>query len=132
MIRSGVDIVQVKRIQKSIDELGERFLNRIFTSTEREYSEGKKRKFEHFAARFAAKEAFIKAIGGRYNIVNFNDVGVMNEISGRPRLVIDPKITQKLQITEAHPIDVSLAHDETTAIAFVSIQNWQPPKNLEV
>jgi holo-[acyl-carrier protein] synthase len=130
MIRTGIDIVQVSRIKKSVDELGERFLSRIFTPLEREYSEGKKRKFEHLAARFAAKEAFIKACGGRYNVLNFNDIEVYNEVSGRPRLRINPKVAEQLCLTENTQMDVTLAHDETFAVAQVSIEGWEPPNDI--
>ena len=62
-IRCGTDIIEISRIRKSIDELGETFKNKVFTQKEIEYCESKgKQKYQHYAARFAAKEAAFKAI----------------------------------------------------------------------
>ena len=84
----GTDVVDVPRIQHSFDEYGERFLQRVFTNTEIEYCEGfGETRFLHYAARFAAKEAFSKAIGtGMRQGMAFKLVGIKNEVTGLPHI----------------------------------------------
>ncbi len=87
IIGMGSDLCDVRRIQKSIDRFGERFLKRIFTPKERERSERRKRRAESYAKRFAAKEACAKALGtGFRDGVFFRDLGVVNLPSGRPTM----------------------------------------------
>jgi holo-[acyl-carrier protein] synthase len=78
----GVDIIEVARVQKAI-ERNPRFVDKVFTATEVAYSEGKKTKFQHLAARFAAKEAFFKAIGRR---VSWTAMETVNLESGQPQV----------------------------------------------
>ena len=81
-IKCGTDIIEIDRIKDTIDEMGEKFLNRIFTKEEIKYCESKnKQKYEHYAARFAAKEAAFKALS--FNIqnkysVSWQDIEVVN------------------------------------------------------
>jgi holo-[acyl-carrier protein] synthase len=84
IIGIGVDIIEVDRVRKAI-ERNPRFVDRVFCEGEVRYSEGKKSRFQHLAARFAAKEAFIKAVGRR---VPWTAVEVVNLPSGQPTLVI--------------------------------------------
>jgi holo-[acyl-carrier protein] synthase len=87
IIGMGSDLCDVRRIQKSIDRFGDRFLERIFTPKERERSERRKRRAESYAKRFAAKEACAKALGtGFRDGVFFRDLGVVNMPSGRPTM----------------------------------------------
>lgn len=109
----GADIIEVARIQK-LTEKSPRFLKRVFTEKEIEYSEGKKNKFQHLAARFAAKEAFFKALGFK---IKWTDVGIINLISGKPEL--------ELKDREVYPFDrayVSLSHLRDYAIAYVVLE----------
>lgn len=80
----GVDILEVARVKRAV-ERNPRFLDRIFTHNEAKYSQTKKNNYQHLAARFAAKEAFFKAIGRQ---IRWTDVEVLNEPSGQPRLVV--------------------------------------------
>jgi len=87
-ILCGIDIIEVNRIQESIETLGETFLNKVFTEKEIEYCESKKmQKYQSYAARFAAKEAVFKALSkdlnGR-NEITWKNIEVLNEESGRP------------------------------------------------
>src|SRR4051812_13792878 len=83
----GTDLVEVHRIHKSIDRFGERFLNRIYTPGEVAYARSKANYAERFAARFAAKEAGMKAIGtGWRRGVTWLDFEIVNERSGRPTM----------------------------------------------
>ena len=80
----GMDIIEVERIEK-LAKKNPRFLKRVFTDEEIDYCNGKKNKYQHLAARFAAKEAFFKALGKK---INWADVGVVNLPSGKPELVL--------------------------------------------
>src|SRR5579859_5928088 len=85
----GIDTIEVSRIQKSIETYGDQFLRRIYSEHEIQYCSRKPRKYEHFAARFAAKEAYAKALGtGVRRKFNWRDVVVKNEWSGRPFITL--------------------------------------------
>jgi holo-[acyl-carrier protein] synthase len=87
IIGMGSDLCDARRIQKSIERFGERFLDRVFTEKERERSERKKLRAESYAKRFAAKEACAKALGtGFRDGVFFRDLGVVNLPSGKPTM----------------------------------------------
>jgi len=87
IIGMGSDLCDVRRIQKSIERFGERFLDRVFTEKERERSERKKLRAESYAKRFAAKEACAKALGTGFRAgVFFRDLGVVNLPSGKPTM----------------------------------------------
>ena len=91
IIGNGVDIVKNSRVNKSIKTKG--FLNRIFTKNEIEQAKKLKNKINYYAKRFAAKEAFVKAIGTgfRYNI-NFIDIEVKNYKNGKPYITLSKKL----------------------------------------
>ena len=85
----GIDNIEVKRIKKQIDD-STKFKEKIFTVKEIEYCESKKNYAESFAARFAAKEAFLKAIGtGWSNGLQFTDIEILNDENGKPIKAID-------------------------------------------
>ena len=89
-LKTGIDIIEVERIKNSIDELGDAFLNRVFTKNEIKYCESKNRnKYQHYAARFAVKEAVFKAVSGlltdKYSIA-WKNIETTNETSGRPKV----------------------------------------------
>jgi holo-[acyl-carrier protein] synthase len=117
----GTDVVDVARIERSFAEYGERFLRRIFTQTEIDYCErfGDTR-FLHFAARFAAKEAFSKAIGtGMRDGMAFSLVGVRNKPTGEPVLELGGLMQERWG---DHVIHVSLSHTATVALAVVVLE----------
>ena len=109
----GVDIIEVARVQKAI-ERNPRFVNRVFSATEIAYSEGKKTKFQHLAARFAAKEAFFKAIGRR---VSWTAMETVNLESGQPQLHV--LSGEDFGFSRAH---LSLTHLAEYAIAVVVLE----------
>ncbi len=113
IIGIGVDIIEVERIRK-LAEKSPRFLTRVFTSEEIKYSNGKKNKFQHLAARFAAKEAFFKALGKK---INWTDVGVINLPSGKPELAL--KREGSFSFDRSY---VSLSHLQDYAIAYVVLE----------
>ena len=114
-IKCGTDIIEVSRIKESIEKLGEKFLNKIYTKKEIEYCLSKNNmKYQHFAARFAAKEAIFKAISSliknKYEIT-WTDVEVLNDENGRPYLHFLNNIYNIEQI------DISISHLKEYAIA---------------
>ncbi len=116
----GTDIIEVSRVRKAIEEYGERFLKRIYTSTEIKYCEqfGDK-KYLHYAARFAAKEAFSKAIGtGIGEGFKFQEIGIINQESGKPIIKLEGSM---LENWREYFLNISLSHTEENAVAFVLI-----------
>ena len=126
IIGLGSDIVDVRRIARSIERYGERFLARIYTPIERAKAEKRANKVETYAKRFAAKEACSKALGtGFRSGVFWRDMGVVNLASGRPTMTLTGGALKRLQaITppgcEAK-INVSLSDEGPTAQAIVII-----------
>jgi holo-[acyl-carrier protein] synthase len=117
----GIDIVEIARIEHMLAEHGERFVERCFTEIERAYCESSRgRRAEHYAARFAAKEATFKALGtGWRSGIGWRDVGVTRDPSGQPRLAVSGQcatIAGDLGIQHWH---VSLSHAGASAIASV-------------
>jgi holo-[acyl-carrier protein] synthase len=115
-IRTGIDIVSVPRIQDSIAKHGEPFLQRIFSSAEIQYCESKASKYLSYAARFAAKEAFIKAIGGAQGGITLKEVEIINHSSGKPLIVVDQTKLKKFDISQ---ISLSVSHEKDFAVAVV-------------
>jgi holo-[acyl-carrier protein] synthase len=126
IIGIGSDIIDARRIAKTIERHGERFLGRIYTPAERAKAEGRVKPAETYAKRFAAKEACSKALGtGFRRGVFWRDMGVVNLPSGRPTMKLTGGALARLQaITPAGceaQIDVSLTDDGPTAQAIVII-----------
>jgi len=126
IIGIGSDIIDARRIGKTIERHGERFLGRIFTAAERAKAEGRAKAVETYAKRFAAKEACAKALGtGFRRGVFWRDMGVINLPSGRPTMKLTGGALTRLKaITPPGcdaQIDVSLTDDGPTAQAIVVI-----------
>ena len=121
----GNDLVEVSRILLSIDKIGQRFIDRIYTKHEQEYCNSKSKPEIHYAGRFAAKEAFSKALGtGISKGINFNEIIVLNEKSGKPYIkLIDntKKIVEKKFKRKIYNISLSIADEKDYAVAFVTI-----------
>lgn len=119
-VQTGIDIIEVKRIQEAIEKGGEHFKTRIYTDQEIAYCEAKKvTKYQHYAARFAAKEAVFKAIS---NLISDRSDALWKQIEvelnadGRP--VINKK---KIANIELESIDISLSHLQEFAVASVVV-----------
>ncbi len=120
----GTDLAEVGRIRESISRFGDRFLNRIYTEGERAYAESKANWAERFAARFAAKEAAMKALGTGWNFgVRWKDFEVVNEASGRPKLVLHGMARQIAMRSRAETISMSLTHTKEMALAVVILES---------
>jgi len=122
----GSDITDVRRIAKVLERHGERFIERIFTATEREREERRRNRIETYAKRFAAKEACAKALGtGFRSGVWWRDMGVVNLASGRPTMILTGGAKRRLEaITPAGyeaRIDLTITDEGPMAHAFVII-----------
>ena len=120
----GTDLTEVARIRQSIERYGERFVNRIYTEAERQYAASKANADERFAARFAAKEAGMKAIGtGWRHGVTWQDFEVVNEPSGRPTLKLHSVAREIADRMGVQHISISLTHTAEIAFAIVILEN---------
>lgn len=118
-IKTGIDIIEIERVKQSIEDTEGKFCERVYTQKEIEYCESKKsQKYQHYAARFAGKEAVFKAISpllkNKYDI-EWKDIEILNDENGRPYVKI---LKQGLDIKN---IDISISHCKTYAVASVII-----------
>ncbi|HVS40418.1 MAG TPA: holo-ACP synthase [Gemmataceae bacterium] len=115
----GADIVECLRIGRMIEQHGELFLTRIFTEREIRYCQERKRSVEHFAGRWAAKEAVFKALGiGWRRGLTFTDVEVRNEAGGKPQVLLCGAAKDAAQTQRVGDILVSIAHCRAYATAY--------------
>ena len=123
----GVDLMSVERFAKSIAQYGERILERVFTGGEREYCRRMRNSAEHFAARFAAKEAVSKALGtGVCRGVGWKEIEVVRERSGRPTIKLTGGGAEAAARIGADIIHISLTHSRTQAAAFAVAERLEP------
>ena len=116
----GVDLIEIERIRGSIDEFGETFLRKIFTDVEIAYCRSRKNPVQHFAARFAAKEAVSKALAtGWSGEFEWKNIEVSNELSGKPSIVLHGSTSQALEKSVIH---ISLSHSDSSVVAFAIIE----------
>lgn len=119
-ITCGTDIIEIGRIKEDIENVGEAFINRIFTQNEIQYCENKKgQKYQHYAARFAAKEAVFKAISHQLEdkfSITWKDIEITNDKNGRPNIEIFGINKENIE-----SMDISLSHCKEYAIANVTI-----------
>lgn len=134
-ITTGVDIIEVERIKNAIEELGESFLSRIYTENEIDYcNKSNQVKYQHFAARFAAKEAVFKALSeyieGRGDAV-WKNIEVLNLDSGKPYINVE-KLVKNIKKTVNNicikDIDVSISHIKEFAVASAIVMFEIPDK----
>lgn len=123
IVGTGIDLAEVPRIRASIERYGERFIRRIYTPGEIAYVERKAGRFERYAARFAAKEAGMKAIGtGWRGGVRWQDFEVRNLPSGRPTLLLHGKAAEYAARLGVKRIALSLTHTAEQGMAFVILE----------
>ncbi len=115
-LRTGVDLIEISRLREAIDRHGERFLTRIFTSTEREQCGAN---FASLAARFAAKEAAAKALGTGLGPVAFTEIEIIRGKNGAPTLVLHGQARQEADRLRLTDWAVSLSHTGELAMASV-------------
>ena len=120
IVGTGVDLAEVARIRASVERYGERFTRRVFTENEIAYVERKANKYERFAARFAAKEAGMKALGTGWNRgVRWKDFEVVNLPSGRPTLALHGVAAEIAAKQGVKAVQLSLTHTSENALAWV-------------
>ncbi|HZE26136.1 MAG TPA: holo-[acyl-carrier-protein] synthase [Terriglobales bacterium] len=123
IVGTGIDIAEVPRIRAAIERHGQRFLKRIFTDGEIQYCESKANRVERYAARFAAKEAGMKAIGTGWNHgVRWRDIEVARQPGGRPTLLLHGKAAEFANRLGATNIALSLTHTAEQAMAQVILE----------
>jgi holo-[acyl-carrier protein] synthase len=127
VIGIGVDLVECARIQHSLDRFGDRFLHRVFTDGEIEYSMSMKFPARHLAARFAAKEAISKAFGtGIGKAMGWRDLDVRKKPSGEPYLVFAGEAEQLAQTRGVVSALITLSHTDNHAMAMVVLEGAAP------
>src|SRR5215467_15888224 len=123
IVGTGVDIAEVPRIKAALERFGKRFLSRVFTPQEAQYCLSKANSAERLAARFAAKEAAMKAIGtGLRHGVTWQDVEVVRQPGGRPGLRLTGKAADFAAALGCKAIHLSLSHTVEHAIAHVILE----------
>ena len=124
IVGTGVDLAEVPRIKASIERFGEKFIHRIYTPREIAYVERKANKFERYAARFAAKEAGMKAIGtGWRRGVRWQDFEVANLPSGKPTLLLHGVAAEFAQRRGVKNVSLSLTHTSELGMAHVILED---------
>lgn len=118
----GTDIIEIERIKRSIEnqKTGKRFLERVYTKKEMQYCESKKsQKYQHYAVRFAAKEATFKALSEQIEdkyTITWKDIEIIKDTQGKPKLNL-----ANIDLKDMESIDLSLSHDKQHAIATVVV-----------
>jgi holo-[acyl-carrier protein] synthase len=112
----GIDIIEIARIQRSLDDFGERFLNRVYTERERHWYRGR---VNELAARFAAKEATSKALGTGIVGIRWREMEVLPNRRGKPVLILHGRAAERARQLGLISFSVSLTHSRTDAMAFV-------------
>ena len=120
-IKTGVHIIEIERVKNSIEETEGKFCERVYTQKEIEYCESKKKqKYQHYAARFAAKEAIFKAVSKLLNNkfdISWKNAEIVNDENGRPYInFLNTKIIEKIE-----DIDISISHCKEYAVATVVV-----------
>jgi holo-[acyl-carrier protein] synthase len=120
----GVDIIEIARIQRSLDDFGERFLRRVYTERERERY---RHRVSELAARFAAKEATSKALGTGIRGIRWREMEIMPNRRGKPVLILHGAAAERAELLGFTDFTVSLTHSRTDAMAFVIAFQGDPP-----
>jgi holo-[acyl-carrier protein] synthase len=123
IIGTGIDIVNIERIDHLLTRWGDLFLCRVFTEREILRCQKQARPSECFALRFAAKEAFLKAIGLGYREgIRWTDIEVENDSLGKPSLSVQRKAKELIQMLRVHQALLTLSHDRPYAVAHVILE----------
>ncbi len=115
MLTSGVDLIEIERVERSIDRLGQRFLDRVFTVQEQVYCNGR---VPSLAGRFAVKEAVSKALGTGIGDMRWIDIEIVCDDRGRPELQLHEKAQELAEIMGLKHWSISISHTKTHAIGF--------------
>lgn len=117
-ILQGIDITSVRRIRSAMERNGKGFRDRVFTVQERRYCESRHMKYEHYAARFAAKEAVVKALGlGGTHATRLRDIEIRRRANGKPYVHLSPPARKAFGLPRKFRLDISLTHERDYAMA---------------
>jgi len=130
IVAHGIDLVDCPRIEKMVQDHGERFINRVFTAAEQAYAEANKDRIEKLAGRFAAKEAILKLMGtGWRGKIAWTDIEVVNNKAGQPEVNVSGEVKKIAERLGIKHISVSITHTANFAIASaVALAAKQNPK----
>lgn len=117
----GVDIVEIDRIRDAVDRWGERFLRRVFTEHEIAYSYKKKEPYLPLSVRFAAKEAFIKAISAEIHLA-LNEIEVINREGGQPFIEVKGRLKTFFEERSIRRVHLSMSHERKYGMACVVVE----------
>jgi holo-[acyl-carrier protein] synthase len=127
IVGTGIDIVEVFRMGDAIKKWGDNFLTKVFTDKEIKYSSSKRFAPQHFAARFAAKEAVVKAFGvARRFPLNWTDIEVFNDKEGKPVISFNNDALKLKKQKKVDDVVVSISHSKNYAVASVILLRKQP------
>jgi holo-[acyl-carrier protein] synthase len=119
----GIDLVEVDRLRSSAIKFGDKFLNRIFTENEIKYCQTKFNSYQHYAVRFAAKEALLKAIGtGLRSGMTWHQIEIVNDTQAKPSIITYGECQKFLQKLEIKKIELSLSHTKDHGVAVVILE----------
>lgn len=117
----GIDIIEIGRIKESIDQYGDNFLQKVYTPLEIEYCSTKPNRYQHFAARFAAKEAVYKAFNTSHQEgLSWQDIEITNEPSGMPIVKLNGKLKSFLADNKELKISISHSDNYVTCVALIN------------
>ena len=120
IVGTGIDIVEVFRMRDAISKWGDNFLTKVFTDKEIKYSNSKRFAPQHFAARFAAKEAVVKAFGvARKYPLNWTDIEIFNDSEGKPVISFSNDALKLKKLKNVSEVIVSMSHSKNYAVANV-------------
>ena len=117
IIGTGIDIIEVSRIKRALDIWGDKFLSRVFTKRELSYANKKKFPHENLAARFACKEAVLKAFGDTRVGVNLKNIEVLNDSKGKPEVILHEEARRFANKNKLNKIIVSMSHTNNYAVS---------------
>ncbi|MEZ6134561.1 MAG: holo-ACP synthase [Pirellulaceae bacterium] len=129
VIGIGTDIIECARIAEMIEKHGEEFLTRVYTPQEIDYCAGRKAAHQHYAGRWAAKEAVLKALGtGWAHGIKWTDIEVINQQGGKPNIVLDGIALQISQEQGIHTMMISISHCRNYATAYATAIGSAPSR----
>ena len=124
IVGTGIDVAEVARLEQAAARHGRRFLERIFTAREIAYCERHRNRFERYAARFAAKEAGMKALGVGWRAgVRWQDLEVVNQRGGKPELRLSGVAARIAERQKVRNVSLSLTHTQAQAVAQVILED---------
>lgn len=124
IVSIGIDIIEIDEVKGSISR-SKRFVERVFTDSERKYCDSKENKYQHYAARFAAKEAVMKALGTGWDKgIQWKQIEIQNNTEGKPKAVLYGKAKELIGLLNVDKIYISISHNVKSTIAMVIFEGF--------